>query len=143
MLKAGETYSSLSEFLFDETHSSVMIANVVSCKRVQLRVFFIFLLFKEGDVTKAEIANIIYERIGLSKKESAQIVETVLNEMKQALEAGEDVKLSGFGHFMIREKHARRGRNPKTGEDITIEPRRVVTFRPSQLLKEKLLEGGE
>jgi len=105
--------------------------------------FFYFFTVEEGDVTKAEIANIIYERIGLSKKESAQIVETVLNEMKQALEHGEDVKLSGFGHFMIREKHARRGRNPKTGEDITIEPRRVVTFRPSQLLKEKLLEGSE
>ncbi|MDQ6954131.1 MAG: integration host factor subunit alpha [Mariprofundaceae bacterium] len=99
--------------------------------------------FKEGDVTKAEIANIIYERIGLSKKESAQIVETVLNEMKQVLEAGKDVKLSGFGHFMIREKNARRGRNPKTGGDITIEPRRVVTFRASQLLKEKITEGSE
>jgi len=96
---------------------------------------------KEGDVTKAEIANIIYERVGLSKKESAQIVETVLGEMKGALESGEDVKLSGFGHFLIRSKHARRGRNPKTGEDITIAPRRVVTFRASQLLKDKLSEG--
>lgn len=94
-------------------------------------------------MTKAEIANIIYERIGLSKKESAQIVETVLNEVKRALASGEDVKLSGFGHFILREKHARRGRNPKTGEEITIDPRRVVTFRASQLLKERLLEGGE
>jgi len=94
-------------------------------------------------VTKAEIANIIHERIGLSKKESAQIVETVLDEMKRALASGEDVKVSGFGHFMIREKHARRGRNPKTGEDITIEPRRVVTFRASQILREQLLEGNQ
>jgi len=92
-------------------------------------------------VTKAEIANIIYERIGLSKKESAQIVETILDEIKSSLEAGEDVKLSGFGHFIVRAKHARRGRNPKTGEDITIAPRSVVTFRASQLLKQKLIEG--
>ncbi|MDX8397553.1 MAG: integration host factor subunit alpha [Mariprofundaceae bacterium] len=92
-------------------------------------------------MTKAEIANIIYERVGLSKKESAQIVETVLNEMKRSLESGEDVKLSGFGHFIVREKHARRGRNPKTGDDITIAPRSVVTFRASQLLKQKLIDG--
>lgn len=92
-------------------------------------------------MTKAEIANIIYERIGLSKKESAQIVEAILDEIKCSLEAGEDVKLSGFGHFIVRAKHARRGRNPKTGEDITIAPRSVVTFRASQLLKQKLIEG--
>lgn len=91
-------------------------------------------------MTKAEIANIIHERIGFSKKESAQLVESVLEEIKQTLIAGEDVKLSGFGHFMLREKHARRGRNPKTGQDITIEPRRVVTFRASQLLKSSLMD---
>ena len=94
-------------------------------------------------MTKAEIANIIHERIGFSKKESAQLVETVLEEIKQALIDGEDVKLSGFGHFMLREKHDRRGRNPQTGQDITIEPRRVVTFRASQLLKNNLLDDAE
>jgi len=89
-------------------------------------------------VTKAEIARIVHERVGLTKKESAEIVESVLNVICDSLEQGENVKLSGFGHFMVREKHARRGRNPKTGTDITIEPRSVVTFRASPLLKEKL-----
>jgi len=91
-------------------------------------------------VTKAEIAKIVHDRVGLSKKESGQIVEAVLDVIRNSLENGEDVKISGFGHFMVRNKHARRGRNPKTGDDITIASRRVVTFRSSQLLKKKLLE---
>jgi len=94
-------------------------------------------------VTKAEIAKIVHERVGLSKKESGQIVEAVLDVIRKSLEQGEDVKLSGFGHFVVRKKHARRGRNPKTGEDITIDSRSVVTFRSSQLLKNQLLEGTE
>lgn len=94
-------------------------------------------------MTKAEIAQIVHDRVGLSKKESGQIVEAVLDEVKRVLEQGEDVKISGFGHFMVRDKHARRGRNPKTGDDITISSRRVVTFRASQLLKQKLLEAPE
>jgi len=91
-------------------------------------------------VTKAEIAKIVHDRVGLSKKESGQIVEAVLDVIRDSLENGEDVKISGFGHFIVRNKHARRGRNPKTGDDITIASRRVVTFRSSQLLKKKLLE---
>lgn len=94
-------------------------------------------------MTKAEIAKIVHDRVGLSKKESGQIVEAVLDEIKKVLEHGEDVKLSGFGHFMVREKHARRGRNPKTGDDITIASRKVVTFRASQLLKQKLFGDDE
>lgn len=94
-------------------------------------------------MTKAEIAKVVHDRVGLSKKESGQIVEAVLNEIKKVLEHGEDVKLSGFGHFMVREKHARRGRNPKTGDDITIASRKVVTFRASQLLKQKLIGDDE
>lgn len=94
-------------------------------------------------MTKAEIAKIVHDRVGLSKKESGQIVEAVLDEIKNSLENGEDVKLSGFGHFMVRGKHARRGRNPKTGDDITIASRLVVTFRASQLLKLKLLGENE
>ena len=92
-------------------------------------------------MTKAEIATIICDRVGLSKKESAQIVEIVLDEIKDVLAAGEDVKISGFGHFIVREKNARRGRNPKTGESITIDSRKVVTFRASQLVKDQLQEG--
>ncbi len=91
-------------------------------------------------MTKAEIATIICDRVGLSKKESSQIVEIVLEEIKDVLAKGEDVKISGFGHFMVREKNSRRGRNPKTGESITIDSRKVVTFRASQLVKDQLQE---
>ena len=91
-------------------------------------------------MTKAEIATIICDRVGLSKKESSQIVEIVLEEIKDVLAKGEDVKISGFGHFMVRSKNSRRGRNPKTGESITIESRKVVTFRASQLVKDQLQE---
>lgn len=94
-------------------------------------------------MTKAEIANIVHERVGLSKKEAGMIVDAVLDEIRLALESGNDVKLSGFGHFMVRNKHARRGRNPKTGGEITIEQRHVVTFRASQLLKGQLVGEGE
>lgn len=94
-------------------------------------------------MTKAEIAKIVHERVGLTKKESAQIVESVLGVVRQSLEKGENVKLSGFGHFIVRRKHARRGRNPKTGMDITIAPRSVVTFRASPLLKQKLIGANE
>ena len=91
-------------------------------------------------MTKAEIAALVHEHVGLSKKESGQIVDAVLDTIRRSLEHGEDVKLSGFGHFMVRSKHARRGRNPKTGDEITISPRHVVTFRASNLLKKKV--GG-
>ncbi len=92
-------------------------------------------------MTKAEIAKIVHERVGLTKKESAEIVESVLHLVRQSLVRGENVKISGFGHFMVRQKRARRGRNPKTGSDITITPRSVVTFRASPLLKKKLIEA--
>ena len=94
-------------------------------------------------MTKAEIAQSVHDRVGLSKKESGQIVESVLDIIRQTLTQGEDVKLSGFGHFMVREKHARRGRNPKTGDEITISSRRVVTFRASHLLKQKIIGEDE
>ncbi len=91
-------------------------------------------------MTKAEIIESIYERVGCSKKESAEIVETVFETMKQSLERGEKVKISGFGNFEVREKKQRVGRNPQTGEEILIEARRVLVFRPSQLLKAALNE---
>ncbi len=94
-------------------------------------------------MTKAEIATLVHDHVGLSKKESGQIVESVLNLIRQTLERGEDVKLSGFGHFMVRSKHARRGRNPKTGDEITISSRSVVTFRASHLLKQKVAGDSE
>ncbi|MDQ6987164.1 MAG: integration host factor subunit alpha [Mariprofundaceae bacterium] len=94
-------------------------------------------------MTKAEISTLVHEHVGLSKKESGQIVDLVLDMIRQTLERGEDVKLSGFGHFMVRSKHARRGRNPKTGNEITISSRRVVTFRASHLLKQKVIGEDE
>ncbi len=94
-------------------------------------------------MTKAEIANIIHERVGLSKIESAQIVDSVLDTIRKALARGEDVKLSSFGNFVLRDKNERRGRNPKTGEEIMITPRRVVTFKASQLLKQRLTGEAE
>ncbi len=90
-------------------------------------------------MTKAEIAKAIHERVGLSKKESGQIVDEVLEDVRKALERGEDVKISGFGHFKVRGKNPRRGRNPRTGDELTISSRRVVTFHASQLLKKKVL----
>jgi integration host factor subunit alpha len=84
---------------------------------------------------KADIANEIYEQIGLSKKEAAEIIETILNTIKGVLQKGETVKIAGFGNFVVRSKRTRKGRNPKTGEEIGITPRRVVTFRPSQVFK--------
>lgn len=91
-------------------------------------------------MTKAEIIESIYERVGCSKKESAEIVETVFEAIKQSLERGEKVKISGFGNFEVREKKERVGRNPQTGREILIEARRVLVFRPSQLLKAALNE---
>ncbi|OGP94841.1 MAG: integration host factor subunit alpha [Deltaproteobacteria bacterium RBG_16_54_18] len=89
-------------------------------------------------MTKAEIVERVYERVGFSKKEAADIVELVFDLMKETLESGEKIKVSGFGNFIVKEKRARRGRNPQTGEEIEIAPRRVLTFRPSQTLKKLL-----
>ena len=86
-------------------------------------------------MTKADIVSTLYEKIGLSKKETAHIVEVVLETIKENLEKGEKIKLAGFGNFVVRRKVARKGCNPKTGEEIEISRRRVVTFRPSQILR--------
>lgn len=86
-------------------------------------------------VTRAQLAETIYAQVGLSRNDSAELLETVLERMSKALEAGEPVKLSGFGTFSVRQKGRRIGRNPKTGIEVPILPRRVLTFRPSQVLK--------
>jgi integration host factor subunit alpha len=92
-------------------------------------------------MTKADIVETIYERVGFSKKESAELVEMVFDVIKEALVAGEKVKFSGFGNFIVREKNARKGRNPQTGEEIQLEARRVLTFKPSLVLKNELNDG--
>ena len=90
-------------------------------------------------MTKADIIEAVYEKVGgFSKKEAAEIVESVFNQVKETLERGEKIKISGFGNFIVREKKARIGRNPQTGEEITISARRVLTFKPSQVLKDVL-----
>ncbi len=86
-------------------------------------------------LTKAEIAEHLFEKVGLNKKDAKEMVELFFEEIRTALESGEQVKLSGFGNFELRDKSERPGRNPKTGEDIPISARRVVTFRPGQKLK--------
>ena len=86
-------------------------------------------------MTKADIAEKIQVTIGLTKKESSEIIEAVFFIMKSTLESGENLKISGFGNFVVKQKNDRRGRNPQTGEAITIEARRVLTFKPSNLLK--------
>ncbi|MDO8462112.1 MAG: integration host factor subunit alpha [Deltaproteobacteria bacterium] len=89
-------------------------------------------------MTKAEIIEAIYSKIGFSKKESADIVELVFDTIKETLEKGEKIKISGFGNFVVRQKRPRIGRNPQTGEEIEISARKVLTFRPSQVLKSAL-----
>lgn len=87
-------------------------------------------------MTKAELVEIVYEKVGgLSKKESQDIVEAIFDTMKTSLKNGEKIKISGFGNFILRDKRPRKGRNPQTGDDIQITARRVLTFRPSQILK--------
>lgn len=93
-------------------------------------------------MTKADIVSAVYEKVGLSKKEATDIVETVLDTIKDTLKEGEMVKIAGFGNFVIRNKGARKGRNPKTGENIEITPRKVVTFKPSMIFKEYVDKEG-
>ncbi|MFI5299012.1 MAG: integration host factor subunit alpha [Polyangiales bacterium] len=93
-------------------------------------------------MTKSEIVSAIYSRIGgFSKKEAADLVDLVFETMKETLGRGEKIKISGFGNFVLRDKRERRGRNPQTGEPLTIDERRVLTFKPSPILK-AALNGG-
>ena len=86
-------------------------------------------------LTKAEIADLLFNKVGLNKREAKDMVEAFFEEIRAKLEASEDVKLTGFGNFQLRDKPQRPGRNPKTGEEIAITARRVVTFHPSSKLK--------
>lgn len=92
-------------------------------------------------LTKAELAELLFEQVGLNKREAKDMVDTFFGEIRDALERGESVKLSGFGNFQLRDKPQRPGRNPKTGEEIPISARRVVTFHASQKLK-ALVDGA-
>lgn len=89
-------------------------------------------------ITRAELSEAVYQRIGLSRTNSSELVELVLREISDTLAAGETVKLSSFGSFLVRDKGARVGRNPKTGIEVPIEPRRVLSFKPSNILKQRI-----
>jgi integration host factor subunit alpha len=92
-------------------------------------------------VTRADLCEAVYRRVGLSRTESAALVELVLDEITDSIVRGEAVKLSSFGSFIVRSKGQRVGRNPKTGEEVPISPRRVMVFKPSNVLKQKINAG--
>lgn len=92
-------------------------------------------------LTRAEIAEAIHRKLGLSRAEALTMVEAILQHMSEALSEGENVKISGFGTFLLRDKGERIGRNPKTGVEVPITPRRVMTFRASQMLKDRIAEA--
>ena len=95
-----------------------------------------------GTLTRADLAEVVHRQVGLSRAESAGLVEQVLGHMCHALAGGENVKISGFGSFVLRDKGERMGRNPKTGVEVAIEPRRVLTFRASQVMRDRIVKGA-
>ena len=94
-------------------------------------------------LTRMDLADAVHSEIGLSRNDSAELVESVLSHISDALVQGEQVKISSFGTFSVRDKAARVGRNPKTGEEVPILPRRVLTFRPSHLMKDRVAAGNK
>jgi integration host factor subunit alpha len=94
-----------------------------------------------GTLTRADLAEVVHKQVGLSRADSAAMVEQILAGMSDALEKGENVKISGFGSFILRDKGERIGRNPKTGVEVPIAPRRVLTFRASQLLRDQIAKA--
>ena len=94
-----------------------------------------------GTLTRADLADVIHKEVGLSRADSATMVERILGLMCHALADGQNVKISGFGSFVLRDKGERIGRNPKTGVEVPIAPRRVLTFRASQLMRDRIVTG--
>lgn len=97
----------------------------------------------ESTLTRMDLSEAVFREVGLSRNESAELVESVLEHVSDALVAGESVKISSFGTFSVRSKNERIGRNPKTGEEVPIAPRRVLTFRPSHLMKDRVDSGNK
>jgi integration host factor subunit alpha len=94
-------------------------------------------------LTRMDLGEAVFREVGLSRNDAAQMVESVLGHISDALVEGENVKISSFGTFSVRDKGARIGRNPKTGEEVPIQPRRVLTFRPSHLMKDRVAIGNK
>lgn len=96
----------------------------------------------QGTLTRMDLSEAVFREVGLSRNESSALVESVLKHMSDALVSGEQVKISSFGTFSVRDKSARVGRNPKTGDEVPILPRRVLTFRPSHIMKDRVAAGN-
>jgi len=94
-------------------------------------------------LTRMDLSEAVFREVGLSRNDASQMVESVLSYVSDALARGEPVKISSFGTFSVRDKSARVGRNPKTGEEVPIQPRRVLTFRPSHLMKDRVAIGNK
>ena len=99
------------------------------------------LMKAKGTLTRADLAEALHREIGLSRADASGVVEQILKEMCEAMSHGENVKISGFGTFMLRDKSERIGRNPKTGVEVPIAPRRVLTFRASQMMRERIMSA--
>jgi integration host factor subunit alpha len=95
-----------------------------------------------GTLTRADLADAMHREVGLSRTDSARLVEQIIDNMCDALAKGENVKISGFGTFVLRDKGQRIGRNPKTGVEVPIAPRRVLTFRASQMMRDRIVKAG-
>ncbi|MEN2786312.1 integration host factor subunit alpha [Sphingomonas qilianensis] len=95
-----------------------------------------------GTLTRADLAEALHHQVGLSRADSSKLVEDILGHMCESLSKGENVKISGFGTFVLRDKGERVGRNPKTGIEVPIAPRRVLTFRASQMMRDRIVSGG-
>ena len=95
-----------------------------------------------GTLTRADLSEALHHQVGLSRADSAKIVEQILAHMCEALSNGQNVKISGFGSFILRDKGERIGRNPKTGVEVPIAPRRVLTFRASQMMRDRIVDAG-
>ncbi len=93
-------------------------------------------------VTKADLANTLFEQLGLNKREAKEFIELFFEKIRESLENGESVKLSGFGGFSVRDKRSRPGRNPKTGEEVAVTPRRGVTYKASQKVKDRIAKNN-
>jgi len=95
-----------------------------------------------GTLTRADLSEALHHQVGLSRADSGKLVEQILEHMCEALSNGQNVKISGFGTFVLRDKGERVGRNPKTGVEVPIAPRRVLTFRASQMMRDRIVDGG-
>lgn len=100
------------------------------------------MIMSKKTITRTDLSEAVYQKLGLSRIESAELVESVLDIISEKIVNGESVKLSSFGSFMVRSKNERIGRNPKTGEEVPITPRRVMVFKPSNILKDAVLKGN-